>query len=132
MCVNYVSTAFEQEHYKERRRLNSVLEDIPAVDMATKAAFSLTAGPSDEDSKRLTQDEFLSLLERAKNISPEDRRVTYEAILELFTTNNNGSSSGGGSDRKNAYSDEDRFGDGWVDDERDEFSGVLPPINRKK
>lgn len=92
-----------------------MLEDLPAVDMATKRAFSFAPRPRNK-SRQLNKDEFLDLLEKAKNTSPVEKQDTFVAITELF---------GSASEKKNENSS-----DNW--EQRDEFSGVLPPRKKRK
>lgn len=116
------SSSIDKEHFAERRRLNNVLEDLPAVDMATKRAFSFAQKPRSK-SKSISQEEFLVLLDKAKNTSPAEKQDTFVAITELFS-----SSVDRNSKMKGKEFGEDR-GQDIVDDDwhnRDEFSGVVP------
>lgn len=92
--------------------MNSVLEDITAVDMATKRAFSFTKTPR-EKSRNLSEAEFLELLERAKNASPAEKQDTFDAITELFHSTAEQSHTDPKLEKK----------EDW--DQDDQFSGVL-------
>ena len=83
--------------------------------MATKRAFSFAPRLRNK-SRQLNQDEFLDLLEKAKNTSPVEKQDTFVAITELFSNT--------------AEKKMENTLEGW-EERRDEFSGILPPRKKK-